>query len=108
MGTKIEKKTVFNANDMIDYADGGVVSKEFIHNDSGSVTLFAFDEGQHLSPHKAPYDALLQIIDGEADIMIEGEHFTPRAGESLIIPQGALHAVDATRRFKMQLTMIRG
>ncbi len=108
MEQKIEKATVMRANELIDYAQGGIVSKEFIHSQAGSVTLFAFDAGQKLSEHTAPYDALLQVLDGEAEIMIEGELFHVKAGEMLIIPRGALHAVNAAQRFKMMLTMIRG
>ena len=108
MNQKIVKKQVMSANDLIDYADGGIVSKEFEHSNAGSITLFAFDEGQRLSDHTAPFDAVIQIVDGEAEIMIEGELYHPKAGEMIIIPQGALHAVNAFQRFKMMLTMIRG
>jgi quercetin dioxygenase-like cupin family protein len=108
MNQKIVKKQVMSANDLIDYADGGIVSKEFEHSNAGSITLFAFDEGQRLSDHTAPFDAVIQIVDGEAEIMIEGELYHPKAGEMIIIPQGALHAVNALQRFKMMLTMIRG
>ena len=93
MDNKIEKKTVLVPNNVIDYAEGGIVSKEFIHSNAGSVTLFAFDKGQRLSEHTAPYDAVLNIIDGVAEI---------------IIPAGARHAVNANDRFKMAITMIRG
>ena len=108
MNQKIVKKQVMSANDLIDYADGGIVSKEFEHSNAGSITLFAFDEGQRLSDHTAPFDAVIQIVDGEAEIMIEGELYHPKAGEMIIIPQGALHAVNSLQRFKMMLTMIRG
>lgn len=108
MDKKIEKKTVFAAADMIDYADGGIVSKEFEHSNAGSITLFAFDAGQKLSDHTAPFDAVLQIVEGEAEIMIEHELFRPKTGQTIIIPQHALHAVNAVQRFKMLLTMIRG
>lgn len=108
MNQKIVKKQVMSANDLIDYADGGIVSKEFEHSNAGSITLFAFDEGQRLSDHTAPFDAVIQIVDGEAEIMIEGDLYHPKAGEMIIIPQGALHAVNALHRFKMMLTMIRG
>lgn len=108
MSKKIEKKTVFKASDMIDYAEGGVVSKEFEHSGAGSITLFAFDAGQKLSEHTAPFDAVLEIVEGEAEIMIEHELYHPKAGETIIIPQHALHAVNAVKPFKMILTMIRG
>ena len=95
MDNKIEKKTVLVPNNVIDYAEGGIVSKEFIHSNAGSVTLFAFDKG-------------LNIIDGVAEIMIEDELYHPKAGEMIIIPARARHAVNANDRFKMTITMIRG
>lgn len=108
MDNKIEKKTVLVPNNVIDYAEGGIVSKEFIHSNAGSVTLFAFDKGQRLSEHTAPYDAVLNIIDGVAEIIIEDELYHPKAGEMIIIPARARHAVNANVRFKMTITMIRG
>jgi len=108
MDKKIEKQQVLVTNELIDYADGGIVSKEFEHSPAGSMTLFAFDAGQGLSDHTAPFDAVLQIIDGEAEIMIEHQLYHPKAGQMIIIPQNALHAVSARKRFKMILTMIRG
>jgi len=108
MEKKIETKSVFIPASVIDYATDGIVSKEFVHNAAGSITLFAFDAGQQLSDHIAPFDAVIQVLDGTAEVMIEGEIFHPSAGEMLIIPQGALHAVAAREPFKMMLTMIRG
>ena len=104
----IEKAKVFVPNDVIDYAEGGIVSKEFIHTGGGSVTLFSFDAGQNLSEHSAPFDAMVMIIDGEAEILIEGQPHYPKAGEVLIMPANHPHAVNAKTRFKMMLTMIRG
>ena len=69
---KFEKGKIFNANELVDYTDGGVVSKEFIHNNAGSVTLFSFDAGQGLSQHTAPFDAFIQVIDGEIILNVEG------------------------------------
>jgi quercetin dioxygenase-like cupin family protein len=108
MDKKIEKQKVLAVNDLIDYADGGIVSKEFEHSEAGNITLFAFDAGQRLSEHKAPFDAVIQIIDGEAEIMIDGSLYHPKAGEMIIIPKDTLHAVNANMHFKMLLTMIRG
>ena len=104
---KFEKGKVFAAGDMIDYAEGGVVSRELIHNNSGSVTLFSFDAGQGLSEHFAPFDALVEVLDGEMELSVEAQLFTIRRGESFIIPAGARHAVKAVVRFKMVITMIR-
>jgi quercetin dioxygenase-like cupin family protein len=108
MDKKIAKRQVLEAKGLIDYAEDGIVSKEFIHSNAGSITLFAIDEGQKLSEHTAPFDAVIEVVDGEAEIVIEGEAYHPKAGEMIIIPQGAVHAVNALQRFKMMLTMIRG
>ena len=97
---KFEKGKIFRVEELIDYADGGIVSKELIHNPSGSVTLFSFDTGQGLSEHTAPYDALLYVFEGTIHVV--------KSGESFIIPSGARHAVNAAVRFKMVITMIRG
>lgn len=106
--TKLEKGTVFPAKEVIDYADGGVVSKELVHNNAGSVTLFSFDAGQGLSEHSAPFDALIQVIDGKMELTVEDTKHVINAGELFIIPSGARHSVNAPERFKMIITMIRG
>ena len=92
---------------IVEYQDGSVVSRTILDKDVGTVTLFSFDAGQGLSEHVAPYDALVQILDGESEIMVSGETHTVRAGEMLIMPAGAPHALDAVERFKMMLVMIR-
>ena len=104
---KIEKGKVFNLEKSIVYADGGVVSKELVHTNFGSVTLFSFDAGQGLSPHQAPYDALISVISGKMELTVSGQKNILTKGESLIIPAGALHAVNAPESFKMELTMIK-
>ena len=105
---KFEKGRVFGVAHMIDYAEGGVVSKELIHNDAGSVTLFSFDAGQQLSEHTAPFDALLQVVEGEMELSVEGKVNVVKAGEAFVIPNGARHSVSAAKPFKMIITMIRG
>ena len=105
---KFEKGKVFAANNVIDYAEGGVVSKEFVHNAAGSVTVFSFDKGQGLSEHSAPFDALIQVIDGKMELTVEDTKHVISAGELFIIPSGARHSVNAPERFKMIITMIRG
>ena len=105
---KFEKGRVFDVAHMIDYAEGGVVSKELIHNDAGSVTLFSFDAGQQLSEHTAPFDALLQVVEGEMELSVEGQVNVVKAGEAFVIPNGARHSVSAAKPFKMIITMIRG
>jgi quercetin dioxygenase-like cupin family protein len=108
MDKKIEKGIALNINELIDYAEGGIVSKEFEHTKGGSITLFAFDKGQKLSEHTAPFDAVIQIVDGEADVMIADKWHHPKSGEMIIIPKDTLHALNAGSRFKMMLTMIKG
>ena len=105
---KLEKGIIFSANKVIDYADGGVISKELVHSNAGSVTLFSFDAGQGLSEHSAPFDALIQVIEGKMELTVEGTKHVINAGESFIIPSGAHHSVNASERFKMIITMIRG
>lgn len=105
---KLEKGKTFNLNEAIEYADGGVVSKELIHNEAGSVTLFSFDAGQGLSEHSAPYDAMIQVVDGEMELTVEGVKNVIRKGEAFVIPSGAHHSVNAAKHFKMVITMIRG
>lgn len=104
----IEKGKVFKAAEVIDYTNGGVISKEFIHSNAGTVTLFSFDAGQGLSEHTAPFDALIQVIEGVMQLNVEGQVFNIKAGETFIIPSGAHHSVKAEERFKMMITMIRG
>lgn len=105
---KFEKGIVFEPEAIVDYAEGSVVSRELIHNDAGSITVFSFDEGQSLSEHQAPFDALVQVLNGVMTFILEGEKLTIRAGQALVIPAGARHAVKADKPFKMMITMIKG
>jgi quercetin dioxygenase-like cupin family protein len=93
--------------DMIDYQQGSVVSREIIKGKTGTVTLFAFDEGQGLSEHTAPFNALVYLVDGEADITISGKPHRVRQGEMIIMPANQPHALHARRKFKMLLVMMR-
>jgi len=93
--------------DLIDYQEASVVSRTLIDKKAGTVTLFAFDEEQGLSEHTAPYDAMVQIIDGEAEITIQGKTHHLKEGEMIIMPSNKPHALKATKRFKMLLTMIK-
>ena len=101
----IEK--AFKMTELVTYQEGAVVSKEIIKKPTGTVTLFAFDRDQGLSEHTAPFDALVCILDGEAEIVISGEPHRLRAGEMIIMPGGKPHALKAVRRFKMMLVMVR-
>ena len=89
------------------YQDGAVVSRILLKRGGGTVTLFAFDEGQSLSEHTAPFDALAHVLEGEALITIAGVPFTVPAGDIVLMPANQRHAVAAPKRFKMMLTMIR-
>jgi len=93
--------------DMIAYQDGAVVSKTLIDKKSGTLTLFAFGKGQGLSEHTAPYDAFVNVLDGEADITIAGRTARVKSGEMLIMPANHPHALQAVTSFKMMLVMIR-
>jgi quercetin dioxygenase-like cupin family protein len=93
--------------EMIDYQEASVVSRTLIDKKAGTVTLFAFDERQGLSEHTAPYDALVEIIDGEAEVTISGKKNHLKAGEMIIMPANQPHSLKATAKFKMLLTMIR-
>ena len=98
---------VLNMKDMVSYQPGSVVSRTLIDKGVGTVTVFAFDSGQGLSEHTAPFDALVQIIDGTADITIAGSVHTVKEGEMIIMPANKSHALKANPQFKMLLTMIR-
>ncbi|MFC1666302.1 cupin domain-containing protein [Candidatus Omnitrophota bacterium] len=93
--------------DLVDYQDGSVVSKQVIKKDTGTVTLFSFDQGQGLSEHTAPFDALVYIFDGEAEIVIGGKPNLVKAGNMIIMPANKPHSLKATKRFKMFLVMIK-
>lgn len=93
--------------DLVAYQDGAVVSRIVVKREAGNVTLFAFDAGQELSEHTAPYDALVHVVDGEAEITIAGRASRLHAGEMILLPAHQPHAVKAPARFKMLLTMIR-
>ncbi len=110
-----DNKTVLGAcvgtaqelSSLVDYASDSVVSKTILDKPAGTITLFAFDKGQKLSEHTAPYDAVVQVVDGTAKITIDGEGVTVSAGRIIIMPANVPHSVDAEEKFKMLLTMIR-
>ncbi|MBM4452295.1 MAG: cupin domain-containing protein [Chloroflexi bacterium] len=101
------KAQVARLDDLVGYQDGSVVSREIVSKPTGTVTLFAFDVGQGLSEHTAPFDALVYVFDGEAEITISGKPFHVREGEAIIMPANQPHALKATKKFKMMLTMVR-
>lgn len=91
----------------IDYQSGGIVSKQLLKTPTGNVTLFAFDAGQSLSEHTSPYEALITMLEGEAEVTIGGKTQRVRAGELLPLPANIAHGVQAPTQFKMTLTMLR-
>jgi quercetin dioxygenase-like cupin family protein len=93
--------------DLVNYQEGAVVSRTLVNRATGTVTLFAFDEGQGLSEHTAPYDAIAHLLEGEAEIVISGKPFRVTAGEVVLMPAHQPHSLKALSRFKMLLTMIR-
>jgi quercetin dioxygenase-like cupin family protein len=97
----------FQYSDLVQYQEGSVVSRTIIKKKTGTVTIFAFDKGEKLSEHTAPFDALVEVIDGEANIIIQGKEHKVLAGQQIIMPADIPHAVIADQRFKMVLVMIR-
>ena len=104
---RFNHSTIMNFNQMVDYAPEGIVSKRVIQKNVGNVTLFAFDREQKLSEHTAPFDALIQVLDGTAEILIDGKSYILNQGESIIMPANIPHAVNAVEKFIMLLTMIK-
>ena len=92
---------------LVDYAGGSIVSREIAKNEAGTLTLFAFDAGQGLSEHSAPFDAVVHILDGEAELLIGGKPIHAAAGQLVVMPANVPHAIKAEQRFKMLLTMLR-
>jgi len=106
--TIVTKGIPFNLSASVSYSIGSVVSKTLLKKDIGNITLFSFDEGQGLTEHTSPFDAVVYILDGKAEIIIGGEPKMVMAGEMMIMPANIPHALNAVERFKMLLIMIRG
>lgn len=98
---------VTRLTDLVNYQEGSVVSRTVVNRASGTVTLFAFDEGQGLSEHTAPFDAIAHVLDGEAEITVFGKPLRATSGEAVLLPANQPHALKARGKFKMLLTMIR-
>jgi quercetin dioxygenase-like cupin family protein len=105
--TTTPKSQVLKIAGLVSYQEGSVVSRQIMKSDGGNVTLFAFDRGQELSEHTTPYDALVQILEGKAELTISGKPFHLAVGESILMPANEPHALMADKKFKMLLTMIR-
>ena len=106
METDQEQKPFVPAS-MVDYAPQGIVSRVILRRPNGSVTLFAFDAGQELSEHTAPFEALLSVVEGRATVFIDRREYVVGSGETVPLPAGVPHAVRANEPFKMMLTMVR-
>jgi quercetin dioxygenase-like cupin family protein len=98
---------VMSVTALVDYQAGGIVSRQMVKKAAGNVTAFAFDAGQELTEHTSPFDALVAVVDGDAEISLAGQAHRVRAGEMILLPAHVPHAVKAVSRFKMILTMIR-
>jgi len=106
-GNEFEKAKVFSFEESVDYSEGGIVSKTVLKKQTGNISLFSFDKGEALSEHTAPFDAMIQVVDGRGEIIIDGKSHFLDAGQVIIMPANIPHAVKAVDRFKMVLTMIR-
>ena len=107
MSNTIESSKTFVPADSIEYADGSVVSKTIVKKPSGNITLFAFDQGEGLAEHSSPHEALVQLLDGKAEITIGDTSYNLLAGQSIILPANIPHSLKANEKFKMMLTMIK-
>ena len=103
----VPKSEILNFLSLVDYQTDAIVSRQLTKAEGGNVTLFAFDEGQVLSEHTAPYDALVHVVDGDAEIIVSGTPYLLKVGEGIVMPANEPHAIKAVRRFKMMLTMLR-
>ena len=102
-----EKATILDFSALVEYSANGIVSKRVLEKKTGNISLFAFDKGQSLSEHTAPFDAMAQVLEGKGEIVINGKSFLLEAGKSIIMPANIPHAVNAVAKFKMLLTMIK-
>ena len=103
-----ESPPVSNINDLVEYQSESVVSKTLIKGEKGSITLFAFEQGQGLSEHTAPFDAFVHVTDGEAEATVAQESQVVQAGQMIILPANIPHALQANIPFKMVLVMVKG
>ncbi len=98
---------VLNLSGLADYQSGSVVSRQITKADGGNVTLFAFDQGQELSEHTAPFDALVHVLDGQVEVKISGKPYHLKVGDAILMPANHPHSLTAVTKFKMLLTMIK-
>lgn len=107
MAGELKPAEALNFTDQVEYAEGSVVSRTILEKKVGTLTLFAFDRGQGLSEHSAPFDALVQVLEGESEITIGGKSIRAKTGQTVLMPANVPHSLKAISRFKMLLTMIR-
>ena len=103
----LSPSTAETVDTLVAYSDNAIVSRTLAKTKGGTLTCFAFDQGQELSEHSAPFDAIVQILDGEAELIIDGQSIAAQTGQIVCMPANIPHAVKATKRFKMLLTMLR-
>lgn len=108
MGNVFNKAQVFIPSKEVEYSENGIISKRILEQKNGNISLFSFDKGQKLSEHTAPFDAVIQVLEGQAEIIIGGKSHHLETPEFIIMPANIPHAVLATEKFKMILTMIKG
>ena len=106
--TNFNHSTIIDFKKDIEYAGNSVVSKRVLEQKTGNITLFSFDKGQKLSEHSAPFDAMVQVVEGKVEIMIDKKPYILEEGQTIIMPANIPHALTAVERFKMLLTMIKG
>jgi len=104
---EFEKSKVFSFKDSVDYAEGAIVSKTVLKKESGNISLFAFAKGEALSEHTAPFDAMIQVVEGKGEVTIGGSPFILESDQTIIMPANIPHSVKAVEKFKMVLTMIK-
>ena len=104
---EFDKSKIFRFHESIDYTEGGIVSKNVLKRETGNISLFSFDKEEQLSTHAAPFDALVQVVEGEGKIILDGIEYDLIEGDAIIMPANVPHSVYATEPFKMVLTMIK-
>jgi quercetin dioxygenase-like cupin family protein len=104
---QFERSKIFSFNESVDYSEGGIVSKTVLKKQTGNISLFSFAKGEALSEHTAPFDAMIQVVDGKGEVIIGGKSFILETGQCIIMPANIAHAVNAVEKFKMVLTMIK-
>jgi quercetin dioxygenase-like cupin family protein len=104
---EFDKAKIFSFKESVEYAEGGIVSKTVLKKETGNISLFSFAKGEALSEHTAPFDAMIQVVDGKGEIIIGGKSYFLETGQAIIMPANITHAVKAAENFKMVLTMIR-